>query len=212
MRQFTNLSQSTQLNTALNTDLNDGTGSDDGVLPSRSQSTKSKTANKSVPLKSVSLQPLRQTPRSYTSISQALDDSKFSSGSRNTQSSGSKRVINSRVASQLNQLTQNVGLRPDASNVNFDRPRQAATAPQETQSEVTLEEVLPTVEFTEQPMEYTVQPIEETEIKVLPFVEGSTESTESTESAEDKNYLPWIVGGVAGLLAIGVAVYAVRSK
>lgn len=211
MRQFTNLSQSNQINSTLNTDLNDGTGSDDGVLPSKSQSTKSKTTTKSVPLKAVSLLPLRQTPKAYTSISQALDASKFSSGSKNTQSSGSSLGINSSLASQLNQLTQNIGLRPDASNVNFDNRQQTATAPQETQSEVTLEEVLPAVEFTD-PMEYTVQPIEETEIKVLPFVDGSAESTESTESAEGKNYLPWIVGGVAGLLVIGVAVYAVRSK
>jgi hypothetical protein len=36
--------------------------------------------------------------------------------------------------------------------------------------------------------------------------------TPYTEAAQDKNYLPWIIAGVAGLVAIGAVVYVARSK
>lgn len=84
-------------------------------------------------------------------------------------------------------------------------PQQSAgqPAPQETIELDQLEVVAPS---TDEYVEVGV-PEEDPQLVAIPFTQG-------TEPAEDgdKNYLPWIIAGIAGVIALGSVVYVARSR
>lgn len=204
MRQFTNVSQGT-----LATDLNSGVGFDDGVLPSSGTKKTERTVTKQTfPFSTANVLSTLQTPdiskkRTQTFIpKKVIDTSRITPGTQ-TSSQGASPSVGVDLGIDPSVFAPSFGVRQTATPAQASRPTLNTVGPTET-----LEEVLPVVEIFEEPIDNTIPTYaqEEPEIRVL------RQTTEPVEAASGTNYTPWIAAGAAGLLLIGLAVYAVRSK